>query len=136
MEPRYCTPLLLSLIPNLCSKYSNLQPPEPCGAQSSPQLWTWLLTYGIVVLCTAAVQIISIVLIEKLFALYIVVTLLVGLFMFAWNIVGAVALFRDSPTCQRWAYDLWAMCLAVLIIQWVGMLFSCCSGYSLKDNNN
>jgi hypothetical protein len=85
-------------------------------------LWTWLLTYGIVVLCSAAVQIVTIILIEKLFILYILVTLLVGMFMFAWNIVGAVALFRDSPACANEAYPLWAMCLAVLIIQWIGMV--------------
>jgi hypothetical protein len=57
------------------------------------------------------------------------------LFMIIWNIIGAVALFRDSDDCQTALYPLWAMVLAVLIIQWIVMgcftcliCCACCAG--------
>jgi hypothetical protein len=59
--------------------------------------------------------------------LSIVYLVVLGLFNLAWNIVGAVSLFRDSATCQSLSYSLWAMVLAVLIVQWVGMVATCCS---------
>lgn len=52
-------------------------------------------------------------------------------FLIIWNIVGAVALFRDAPECQYALYSLWAMVLAILCLQWISMgchlcLFCCC----------
>jgi hypothetical protein len=51
----------------------------------------------------------------------------------AWNIVGAVALFRDGMDCQSLAYPLWAMALACLIVTWANMFISCFIGFKIKD---
>jgi hypothetical protein len=40
-------------------------------------------------------------------------------FNVAWNIVGAVSLFRDSTGCKN--EPIWSMTLACLILQWVGI---------------
>ena len=76
-----------------------------------------------------------ILLINQAKVLYSIFALFTGLFMFAWNIVGAVALFRDAPQCLDEAYSLWAMCLAVLIIQWIGMGLSCISGITTNKKD-
>ena len=57
---------------------------------------------------------------------YVGIAVLYQLFMIAWNVVGAVALFRDSSDCQEAVHPIWAMTLSVLIIQWIGFCFSCC----------
>merc|ERR1711991_126475 len=122
-------------IPSIIIAANNTQAGDPdvgCSRNGKPPLPTWHMVYGIVVLVTAAIQIVCIILINKAKILFILVTLVVGLFMFAWNIVGAVSLFRDSGECKDTNYSLWAMTLAVLIIQWIGMLVNCCSGYSTK----
>jgi hypothetical protein len=100
-----------------------------CDMHTFIRLSTWLIVYGSVnlvgVLCATTVVIFLVT--EHYLALgfnigYLV---LLGLFNLAWNIVGAVALFRDSMSCQSNSYSIWAMTLAVLIIQWIGMLVSC-----------
>lgn len=53
-------------------------------------------------------------------------------FLLAWNIVGAVSLFRDSMDCLNQAKPLWAMVLACLIFQWISMFTNWCSGKSKK----
>lgn len=60
------------------------------------------------------------------FYAYLGIGVLYQLFMVAWNVVGAVALFRDSSDCQEAVHPIWAMTLSVLIIQWIGFFFSCC----------
>jgi hypothetical protein len=52
--------------------------------------------------------------------------LLSEVFLFVWNIVGAIALFRDSGACEKVAYNIWALTLAILIISWIGMCCFCC----------
>jgi len=44
------------------------------------------------------------------------------LFMIAWNIVGAVSLFRDSMSCITEAKPLFTMSIVVLVFQWLGIL--------------
>lgn len=65
---------------------------------------------------------------------YIGIAVLYQLFMIAWNVVGAVALFRDSSDCQEAVHPIWAMTISVLIIQWVGFLFSCCCTRRATDD--
>ena len=107
-----------------------------CDVNSFIRLSTWLLVYGSVNLlgCFCAAAVVVTLVTEHPWAsvgniLYLV---LLGLFNLAWNIVGAVALFRDSMSCQSYSYSLWAMTLAVLIIQWVSMVAQLCS----KKNND
>jgi hypothetical protein len=51
------------------------------------------------------------------------------LWTIAWNIVGGVSLFRDSMSCLHGSaseqnHPIWAMTLAVLIWQWLSLLFN------------
>lgn len=50
---------------------------------------------------------------------------LYNLFSIAWNIIGAVALFRDGMDCRDENSVLWNMTLAVLILQWIGFVLAC-----------
>jgi len=52
---------------------------------------------------------------------YVFVILLFTFFLVAWNIVGAVALFRDSMPCLHNS-PVWPMTLASLIFQWLSLL--------------
>jgi hypothetical protein len=61
-------------------------------------------------------------------------TLCFTLFLLAWNIVGAVALFRDSSACLNANKPLWAMTLAALIFQWISMVTNWCSGKKTKND--
>lgn len=57
------------------------------------------------------------------------------IFTFIWNIVGAVALFRDSTDCHTSAFPLWSMVLSIICIQWIvwalTLIFSCCLCWGL-----
>lgn len=57
----------------------------------------------------------------RFFGYLLLSTLLTCLFKLPWNIIGAVSLFRDSGSCYAASYSLWAMVLAVLILQWIIM---------------
>ena len=102
-------------------------------------LSTWLIVYGSITIAFAVLAIAALFMLITGHAAFMIMLLVVlipnFLFMFAWNIVGAVALFRDSYPCQTTAYPLWAMTLAVLIIQWIGMVAACCTGKSSKESN-
>lgn len=52
---------------------------------------------------------------------YFIAMIVFALFMLAWNIVGAVTLFRDNEGCLKTNIPLWAMTLACLIIQWLSL---------------
>ncbi len=106
---------------------------QTCGFTSTPPLWTWLIVYGSTVLCFAVVSSAALLLVNRWKAIFAVVSLVTGCFNLAWNIVGAVALFRDSPFCNELVYPLWAMTLACLIITWISMFFSCFAGYRIKS---
>lgn len=102
-----------------------------CDVNSFIRLSTWLIVYGSVNLAAVCCAILVVIMLAIEHDSTIIVnysyTIGFGLFGLAWNIVGAVALFRDSAGCQTAAYSMWAMTLAVLIIQWIGMFVSCCS---------
>ncbi len=102
-----------------------------CDAGSFMLLSNWLIVYGSVNLVgtLVALTIVIMIALESPWGAIgsIVYLVLLSFFNLAWNIVGAVALFRDGMNCQTLSYSLWAMTLAVLIIQWIGMLASCCS---------
>ena len=108
------------------------------SATSFLSLSTWLIVYGSLTLVFVVMAAVSISLLitghASFFITYAFTAILGGLFMFAWNIVGAVSLFRDSPTCQSLAYSMWAMTLAVLIFQWVGMFVSCFTSTKSKEH--
>lgn len=59
-----------------------------------------------------------------------------GFFILAWNVVGAVALFRDSKDCKEEATNIWILVLAILIIQWVVMFVTFCGGWTVKRVHN
>jgi hypothetical protein len=45
-------------------------------------------------------------------------------FTIAWNIVGAIILFRDSPYCREIYSTLWYVSLSVLIYQWIFIIMT------------
>lgn len=98
----------------------------PCDLAAIMPLPVWLLVYGCITICTSTVMV---VVIKKDDGTKKKRTqggnCFVGLFAIAWNIIGAVMLFRDAPTCETDAYSLWASMLAILIINWIslGLLF-------------
>ena len=47
-----------------------------------------------------------------------------GMFLVAWNILGALSLFMDSMNCRNSDFSLWAVTIATLVIQWVGIFGS------------
>ncbi len=57
-----------------------------------------------------------------------------GFFLLAWNIVGAVALFRDSEDCMKEAESIWIMVLVVLCFQWAGMIANSIKSHYQKQN--
>lgn len=59
------------------------------------------------------------------------------MWVISWNVVGAVALFRDSLSCQEDATQVWETVLALLIIGWVSMLcilWGCCCNRADPDD--
>ena len=109
-----------------------------CDDTAVMQLSTWLFVYGGVglgmVVCIIIALIMLIMGAAWAFVVLIATLIPCQLFMLAWNIVGAVSLFKDSGACQTQAYDLWAMTLAVLIIQWIGFFITCCSAKARNDD--
>jgi hypothetical protein len=106
---------------------------QTCGFSSLPPLWIWVQVYGITALCFGAVLVVAILAINSAKRLFVACSLLFGCFNVAWNIVGAVALFRDGMDCQTLAYPLWAMTLACLIVTWANMFLSCFVGVKIKN---
>ena len=53
---------------------------------------------------------------------YFIIMIVFSLFVLAWNIVGAVVLFRDNENCLSSNPPVWAMTLANLIIMWLSLL--------------
>jgi len=104
----------------------------PCSDKALVPLSTWLFVYGGVTLGLVVGAIVAVIMLlldhPSGMVVWIIGLVLGSLFMLAWNIVGAVSLFRDSHTCLDQEYPLWAMTLAVLIVQWIGFVLSCCSG--------
>ena len=96
----------------------------------------WLIVYGSVnlpfVICNVAVIYFLIKERKDIMKHYNKYQIVGGLFIIAWNIVGAVALFRDAYLCQSEAYSMWAMVLAVLIVQWIFIFIGCFFGHQLK----
>lgn len=66
-------------------------------------------------------------------AIYIITIIVSTLWTIAWNIVGAVALFRDSMDCLDQTSSIWGMTLAVLILQWISIFQNCCTGGGAKS---
>jgi hypothetical protein len=108
---------------------------QECDNSKVLSLTTWLIVYasvnfGQMILITLFAFICHITSSISFFVgSYATLSMFVGLFNLAWNIVGAVVLFRDSMDCLDDATSLWAMTLAVLIFQWIDM---CCSPSSNK----
>ena len=64
--------------------------------------------------------------ISSITTIYILIILGISIFSFAWNIIGAVVLFRDSMDCLEKNNPIWVMTFAYLILQWFVMLVNCC----------
>ena len=58
------------------------------------------------------------------------------IFGLCWNIVGAVALFRDGMDCIIDARPVWDMTLALLIIQWLSIVIKCFSQKKMREKKN
>lgn len=101
-----------------------------CDDQSVILLSTWLNINGFVgicfVVCTLVLGVFAVSSEEPMIMCpLVIIIILFSLFNIAWNIVGAVALFRDSMACQTVAHPLWAMTLASLILQWISIFCEC-----------
>lgn len=90
-----------------------------------------LLTFAVILCFTIDKKHIDIV-VNTTRKIQFTMTALYTLFSLAWNIVGAVALFRDSYACLKHAHSLWAMVLANLVFQWVFMIMNWCSNHDDK----
>jgi hypothetical protein len=88
----------------------------------------WLTVYGSISLAMVILLVASTVWFIKEysfgFSMYIIMLTLYQLFTVAWNIVGSIALFRDSMPCLHQAQAIWIMVIIVLIVQWIGILHS------------
>ena len=105
-----------------------------CGGTMMP-LPIWLVVLGSVATVALVVSGITIFFKDDEYGLHVLGSSLFtfGVFLIIWNIVGAVALFRDSSECKKVAKPLWNVVLAILIIQWILMCIYCCCGtYSHK----
>ena len=91
-----------------------------CDASSFIRLSIWLIVYGSVNLIVLAGFLAPN---GRVISVLIYVTDII--WNLAWNIVGAVALFRDSALCQSESQTLWGMTLAVLIWQWLHFAVIC-----------
>lgn len=63
----------------------------------------------------------------------VVLLVLNWFFMIAWNIVGAVSLFRDSMECNQQANAIFVMVIIALSFQWFSILMHCCSSKQAKN---
>lgn len=116
-----------------------------CDSDWMP-LPVWLVVAGVVSIVFAVVQLsvytISLCagLVKKTFAIPFIVlhsglSFLYLIFLLVWVIIGGVALFKDGSNCQDDAHSLWAMSLAVFIIESVSLVaILCASGCSVLQN--
>jgi hypothetical protein len=123
-----------------------------CSENSLIPLATWLIVYASVeiasIVCVSIIMLLSYLCIHReniiinINLMLSPVGVMCVLWLIAWNIVGAVSLFRDSMGCL---YDdnnnnnntsLWGMTLAVLIWQWLHLFKICCFSSSSQDNND
>lgn len=125
-------PNLAFLIPSFTIARSNLN--NTCDG-STIGLSNWLIVDASVkaALC-AAVLILLVIFLQQycleslkrtgpaLFTVILIISILYFLFVLAWNIVGCVALFRDSPKCDN--QPIGKMTLAALIFQWITIVFN------------
>lgn len=108
-----------------------------CDANALVRLPTWLNVNGAVTLgcCIIAVglYIVAITFRSALFAflMYTVSGLNWG-FMIAWNIVGAISLFRDSMACKDTNRPIFIMVVISLAFQWLAILSYLCSIRHIK----
>lgn len=107
-----------------------------CDDGALVKLSTWLFVNGAIGLFFALMMVVMFVIIIAVaitnpkfivapLVPLIIMILVFSSFSLAWNIVGAVALFRDSTECLNKTTPLWAMVLANLILQWLAMAPTC-----------
>lgn len=100
-----------------------------CDENALIPLHTWLFVYGGAALATIPILIALVIFLAtehfKPMLGMIAVIIATQLFMLAWNIVGAISLFRDSMDCKDEAQPLWVMTLIVLILQWLTFIQTC-----------
>ena len=113
-------------------------PDITCDGTMIP-LPTWLNVYGGTALGMCGVLAIAIALLTCGVPIgmytYAGIGIFHHIFMIAWNVVGAVSLFRDSTDCKDAVYSIWAMTLAVLIVQWIGFASNCCRRNRATDDD-
>lgn len=95
-------------------------------------LYTWLMTLGVTQLVLSGVCILGA--IAALVSMwmdkkYVVVCfVLFGLFVFCWDIIGWIVLFRDNSACRTEASRLFVMTMVQLCVWSVTLLFLFCYG--------
>lgn len=110
-----------------------------CDVGAVVSLSTWLFITGSIGLAFVIVLVITFIIVVVLgftkpellpFPLVPLVILIIvfSLFNLAWNIVGAVALFRDSMECLNSTKSLWGLTLANLILQWLSIAYTVFGG--------
>ena len=114
-----------------------------CGQNGIVSLPTWLIVNGAVVLGFGVVNtgvLLGAYLKEsiKLGFVWMGIIIVQSLFIILpWNIIGAISLFRDSASCRYGsAHAMWAITLASLIFQWIGMCSTLCVNRSRKQIEN
>lgn len=114
---------------------------ESCDDGAVMSLSVWLIVYGSV---TLAITFFSLILVglgilmesKGAFLVIFITTILSSLWIIAWNIVGAVSLFRDSMDCLDDAKPVWIMTLVVLILQWLSLIYNCCCSGKNRMNDD
>jgi hypothetical protein len=61
----------------------------------------------------------------KWLILFILCFLMNWLFVFCWNIIGAIQLFKHSAECLQNAEPLWIIVIICLIFQWLSLIQIC-----------
>lgn len=101
-------------------------PAPPCALNSTfLTLSAWLLGFGVSGVVIGGATVFLVIAMDQLMTLFQIWTAISALFLFAWMIVGSVALWRDDWACQTAAYPLWAMSAAAVISMYINMGVNC-----------
>jgi hypothetical protein len=97
---------------------------EPCYANSLMPLDTWLYVNASVELASIGLIVVFYVLLivtkNQMWAIPLVILVILNTcYLIAWNVIGAVSLFRDSSACRQAVKPIWVMMLVSLIFQWI-----------------
>lgn len=111
-----------------------------CDHNAIVRLSTWLFVNGSVssgfIIVISLFIISAMLFVDKAFYIAtpaIILTLLNGMFMIAWNVIGAISLFKYSMSCKE-GYDrpLFIMTCIMLAWHWAKILFYWCGSIPIR----